>query len=423
MKKPTTALRKISSMRKRIWCIQGGQGAGKTYSVLILILNTALKNSNKEIYIASAELSKMRTTVIKDFVKIIQSFGVWDQVNFTGRDHGTPLCRFNNGSFVQFLGLDKEDIGKGLRSDIMYINEANKTNFETYRELTSRAKRVILDYNPNEEFWAHQEVIPDRECEYLCLTFLDNEFLSDEERNNILLNKQKAFINPNLNPYDFAENVKSNYWRNKWRIYGLGITGVVDNRVFENWNEITFDKFKEIKGVEVIGVDWGTVDPWGIVHGKYLDGCLYLHELNYASENEIAQRLSEQDRSQIGSDEVSNEVGLVKLVIDRLKINKSIPMICDTNRPLKIASLSRAGYKSMPAPSKMILDGISILQDLKIYFTSESKNLKFEYENYKRETDRYGVVLEKPEDKNNHLIDPTRYIALYLKIRGFIKTI
>ena len=98
-------------------------------------------------------------------------------------------------------------------------------------------------------------------------------------------------------------------------------------------------------------------------------------------------------------------------------------MICDTNRPIKIASLNRAGYKAMPAPSKMILDGISILQDLKIYFTSESKNLKFEYENYKRETDRYGVVLEKPEDKNNHLIDPTRYIALYLKIRGFIKTI
>ena len=121
-------------MRKRIWCIQGGQGAGKTYSILILILNTALKNSNREIYIASAELSKMRTTVIKDFVKVIHSFGMWDEVNFTGRDHGTPLCRFKNGSFVHFLGLDKEDIGKGLRSDIMYINEANKTNFETYRE-------------------------------------------------------------------------------------------------------------------------------------------------------------------------------------------------------------------------------------------------------------------------------------------------
>lgn len=410
-------------MRKRIWCIQGGQGAGKTYSILILILNTALKNSNREIYIASAELSKMRTTVIKDFVKVIQSFGVWEEVNFTGRDHGTPLCRFKNGSFVHFLGLDKEDIGKGLRSDIMYINEANKTNFETYRELTSRAKRVILDYNPNEEFWAHKEVIPDSDCEYLCLTFIDNEFLSDEEKNNILSYKYKAFIDPNLDNYDFAENVKSNYWRNKWRIYGLGITGVVDNRVFENWKMVSFEDFNKFDGARVIGVDWGTVDPWGIVDAKYKDGKLYLHELNYASENEISQRLSSTDRSQIGSDEVSNEIGLVRLVFDRLKIPKNIPIVCDTNRPIKIASLQRSGYEALSAPSKMILDGIAILQDLEVYVTSESKNLIYEYENYKRETDRYGVVLEKPEDANNHLIDPSRYVALYLKIRGFIKTI
>lgn len=420
---PTTALRKISSLQKRIWCVQGGQGAGKTYSILILILNTALKNSNREIYITSAELSKMRTTVIKDFVKVIQAFGVWDQVNFTGRDHGTPLCRFKNGSFVQFIGLDKEDIGKGLRSDIMYINEANKINFETYRELTSRARRIILDYNPNEEFWAHKEVIPDPECSYLCLTFLDNEFLSDEERETILASKFKAYIDPNLDNYDFPENVKSNYWRNKWRIYGLGITGLVDNRVFENWKTVTLEDFNKFDGVEVIGVDWGTVDPWGIVKAKYRDGKLYLHELNYASENEIAQRLNTNDRLQIGSDEVSNEIGLVRLVFDKLQIPKNVPIICDTNRPIKIASLERQGYKTLAAPSKMILDGLSILQDLDVYMTSDSKNLIHEYENYKRETDRYGVVLEMPEDKNNHLIDPTRYIALYLKIRGFIKTI
>lgn len=423
MKQATTALRKISAMRKRIWCIQGGQGAGKTYSILILILNTALKNSNREIYIASAELSKMRTTVIKDFVKVIHSFGVWDEVNFTGRDHGTPLCRFKNGSFVHFLGLDKEDIGKGLRSDIMYINEANKTNFETYRELTSRARRVILDYNPNEEFWAHKEVIPDPDCEYLCLTFTDNEFLSDEEKNNILSYKFKAFIDPKLDKYDFAENVKSNYWRNKWRIYGLGITGVVDNRVFENWKIVSTDEFNKFEGVRVIGVDWGTVDPWGIVDAKYKDGKLYVHELNYASENEIAQRLSENDRSQIGSDEHSNEIGLVKLVFDKLKIPKDVPIICDTNRPVKIASLARAGYNTLSAPSKMILDGISIMQDLEIHVTKDSGNLIYEYENYKRETDRYGVVLEKPEDANNHLIDPTRYVCLYLKIRGFITSV
>jgi len=42
--KQTTALRKISSLKKKIWCIQGGQGAGKTIAILILLTNYASSN-------------------------------------------------------------------------------------------------------------------------------------------------------------------------------------------------------------------------------------------------------------------------------------------------------------------------------------------------------------------------------------------
>ena len=69
---------------------------------------------------------------------------LYDQDNFPGE----TLYRFPNGSFIRFLGLDKADVGKGLRSDVVFLNEGNKTNFETYREMTSRADRVIIDFNP-----------------------------------------------------------------------------------------------------------------------------------------------------------------------------------------------------------------------------------------------------------------------------------
>ena len=124
--KPTTALLKISKLKKKIWGIQGGQGAGKTYSILQIIINHASSNANKEIYIASDELSKMRITVIKDFCKIMKSFNIFNKNEFTD---GT-LYRFKNGSFIKFIGLDKADIGKGLRSDVIFINEANKIKFE-----------------------------------------------------------------------------------------------------------------------------------------------------------------------------------------------------------------------------------------------------------------------------------------------------
>src|SRR4051812_44258586 len=118
----TTALRKIAALRKRIKGIQGGQGAGKTYAILILLTNHASGNPNKEIFIASEELSKMRITVIKDFITILKGFGIFQKENFVD---GT-LYRFTNGSFIKFIGLDKEDIGKGLRCDIVFVNEANK---------------------------------------------------------------------------------------------------------------------------------------------------------------------------------------------------------------------------------------------------------------------------------------------------------
>ena len=58
---------------------------------------------------------------------------------------------------------------------------------------------------------------------------------------------------------------------------------------------------------------------------------------------------------------------------------------------------------------------------MKVFYTASSTNIKAEQENYSRIIDRYGIVLEEPEDKNNHVIDPTRYIAIFLKLMGIVK--
>ncbi len=417
MIKQTTALRKIAGLKKRNWAIQGGQGAGKTFAILILIANYAQRNPDKEIFIASAELTKMRITVIKDFIKILKLVGIYDQNAFTS---GT-LYRFKNGSFIKFIGLDKEDIGKGLRSDIMFVNEANKIPFETYRELTSRAKRVILDYNPNNEFWVHIEVIPRPDTDFLKLTYLDNEQLSKEEKYEIEMMKVKAFHNPKLENYDYPENVKSKYWRNKWNVYGLGVVGSNPNRIFE-WVEIPDLQYKQLNAHKYYGVDWGVVDPWAIIEAKYYDGALYLHELNYKSENLLMESLNPTEKQQV----TAMEEGLVKWWFDRLKVEKTSEIICDDNRPAKVKALRESGYDYAVTANKgqgTILEGIDALQKLTVYYTTSSTNLKYEQENYARKVDKYGIVLEEPEDFNNHLCDCCRYVVLFLKMQGIIKII
>ena len=62
-----------------------------------------------------------------------------------------------------------------------------------------------------------------------------------------------------------------------------------------------------------------------------------------------------------------------------------------------------------------------MLCGMKVYYTSSSTNLKYEQENYERQLDRYGIVLDDPCDKDNHLMDPARYLALYLSIMGIIR--
>ena len=62
-----------------------------------------------------------------------------------------------------------------------------------------------------------------------------------------------------------------------------------------------------------------------------------------------------------------------------------------------------------------------LLENLKVFYTASSKNVAYEQENYSRKVDRYGVVLEEPEDKDNHICDSARYVALYLQKEGIIK--
>lgn len=417
MIKQTTALRKIAALKKRNWVIQGGQGAGKTFAILILIANHAQAHPDKEIFIASAELTKMRITVIKDFIKVLKSVGIYDQYSFTS---GT-LYRFKNGSFVKFIGLDKEDIGKGLRSDLIFVNEANKVPFETYRELTARAKRVIIDYNPNNEFWAHSEVINRPDSDFLKLTYLDNELLSIQERAEIEMMKTKAFHDPSLPKYDFEANVKSKYWRNKWNIYGLGLMGSNPNRIFE-WVEIPDIEYQKLSVKKYYACDWGVVDPWGVLEGKYHDGALYFHELNYASENMIRESLTPVERTQV----TATDEGLVRWWFERIGVDKKGEIACDDNRPMKVTALRDAGFDYAFTAAKgpgSILEGIDLLEKLTVYYTASSKNIKYEQENYSRKVDRYGIVLEEPEDMNNHLIDPARYMAIYLRQEGIIKII
>jgi phage terminase large subunit len=376
----TTSLKKVASLKKRIRVIRGGQGAGKTISILILLINHAASKPDKEILIISAELTKMRLTVIKDFVKLMKLIGIYDESLFLAE----TLYKFPNGSFIKFIGLDKADVGKGLRSDVAYFNEVNKCDFESYRQVASRAKIVFADYNPDTEFYIDTDVITRDDCDFLQLTFEDNELLSSDERSEILLYKDKG--------YHIDGTVKNSYYANLWQVYGLGNIGNLEGVVFSNWSQTYFIPI-EAKFI-AYGLDWGfTNDPTALIEVYQYNKAIYVNELIY--------------QTRLTNGEIINKLKI-------LAVKNNLCIVADSAEPKSIQDVNNAGFWIEPARKGQdsIKNSIDRLQEYQIYVTSTSLNLIKELRQYRWAKDREGKALNAPEDILNHAIDALRYVAL-----------
>lgn len=371
---------------ENVFVIKGGQGASKTISILELIIQ-ALLNSEKEATVLSSELSKMKRTVIRDYKKICKDWGILS--NETDFNKSESKHEFANDSYIDFLGADVTDLGKGFRRDILYINEANKLSIEAAIQFISRAKLTIIDYNPDSIFWG-EEFINDKN--HLTLTFEDNEELPESEVRAILDYKNKGFKNTDL-PFDFLfeeTNVKSKYWANKWKVYGLGLVGSLDGIVFDNWEEC--ESIPENAQSICAGLDFGfTNDPTACVDVYKMDNCLYVDELLY--------------QTRLTNPEIASKL---------IPIIGKKTIVCDSAEPKSIAELKSHGMNPEPAEkgADSIRASIEILLQYKIYVTKRSENLIKELGEYQWLKDKDGKSLNEPSDSNNHAIDALRYVAL-----------
>lgn len=374
-----------------VFVIRGGQGASKTISILQLVIQSLL-SSTKEASVLSSELSKMKRTVIRDYKKIVKDWGVLR--NETDFNKSESKHEYENDSYIDFLGADVNDVGKGFRRDILYINEADKMDIDTAVQFISRAGLTIIDYNPDSLFWGDDYI---NENNFITLTFEDNEYLPDSERKSILDYKIKGFHNPEL-PFELLfkeDNIKSSYWANKWRVYGLGLVGSLDGVVFENWKEIeTIPKEARLIGY---GLDFGyTNDPTSIIEVYKYNNFRVLNEICYNK-------------------------GLSNAQIAKY-IDTKLPVYCDSAEPKSIDELRthKVNAHSVTKGADSINYGIQIIQEHNYLVTKKSVNLINELQKYTWQKDKKtNEKLNKPIDNFNHAIDAWRYHEMETLGLGF----
>lgn len=409
----------------RYFVLEGSSRSSKTQSILQAFYCYAQETERARMSAWRDTAKDARDTVLFDMNKVYPDLENYNRVKFNITH---SKFTFPTKTLIEICGTDDVNKVHGYQGEVLWLNEPYKISKATFDQLDMRCTDIVLiDWNPKQAHWI-DDLKKNERTKVIHSTFKDNPFVPLEQKKKILsyqpvslcqivlqkllAEKEANMYDCGLNELEFKESFikelircKENEFKNSanafnWQVYGLGLKAERPNRIFR-FVEIPDSKYFELDVPEYFASDWGAVDPWAIIGGKYYDGALYFREINYLSENQIREKLTPTEQSQISG----GEEGLVVWQFNKFGIDKKATIICDPNRPEKIAALRRIGYpyaQIANKPAGSVNFGIDTLNNMPVYFTSSSLNFKYEQENYSRKVDRYGVVLEEPEDINNH---------------------
>ena len=351
---------------KKIIVEQGGTRSGKTYNIILwIIFQYCTRNNNKIVTICRKAFPSLRATVLRDFISILQANNIYSE-----KFHNKSNSEYHLfGNLIEFIALDQSQKIRGRKRDLLFINEANELYFEDWQQLIFRTQeKIILDFNPSDEYhWIYDKVIPRDDCAFFKTTYLDNPFVEDSIVKEI----------------ERLRYTDEQYWQ----VYGLGERAASRSTIFKylEVNQIPVDA-----SLIAYGMDFGySNDPSTLVSVYTLGHDLYIKEHLY--------------RTQM----TTNDINLF-LKEEKLLAN---PIYADSAEPRLIAELRRMGHNIFPSikGKDSINAGIDLLKRYKIHILASSTNAISEFRNYKWREDKAGMLVNIPEDKHNHIIDPCRY--------------
>lgn len=353
----TTTTHKLLKMRKRIRAVAGGTSAGKTISILTILMDDAMTDTSPTLTsVVSESFPHLRRGVLRDFMAIMQQHGYWKDERWSKTDW---TYTFESGSKIEFFSADQPGKVRGPRRDRLFVNEANNVPFEAYDQLAVRTKEYIwLDWNPTNEYWFYTDVLPTRDdVDFVTVTYKDNEGLD-----------------PNIIA-DIEAHKPNKAW---WKVYGLGQLGEVEGRIFTGWNMI--DEIPHEAKLEVRGLDFGfAADPDALCDIYSYQGGYIVDELLYRkgmTDSDLATFIMNQP-------------------------NANTLTVADSEDGKAIEQLRQYGVSVMPvdkrrqAGVKFTLAAIRYAQGQRMSITKRSTNYIKSYRNFMWMTDRDGKIVEK----------------------------
>jgi len=351
---------------------QGGTSSGKTYAIQQVLFCLACEKEKQVITVVGQDIPNLKAGVLRDALTI-HGQAAQLQAAIKNYNKSDRIFEFHNASIIEFKSYTDAQDAKSGKRDYLFINEANGIKWDVFTELSLRTKtRIFIDYNPNAEFWVHDQLIGKSDVQLIISDHRHNPFLSQ-------------YMHDKIESYRESDE-------EFWKVYARGLTGKITGLILKNWH--LCEDIPKLAKLKAIGLDFGfSNDETGCIEVYMQDGELWVNELIY--------------ETGLTNPDISDK-------LNELDVNKNTEIIADSAEPKSIEELKRLGWnvKGAKKGPDSIKNSIDILKRYKINITRRSVNLRKELERYKWRVDRTGKTLNEPIDTWNHLIDPLRYIAL-----------
>lgn len=381
--------------RRRYRVVKGGKASKKSTTAALWYIYHIMKYPGANLLVIRRVMDTHRNSTLASLQMAVDKLGVGRLWKTTRSP--LEMTYIPTGQKILFRGMDDWQKVAGITVPVGYlcwvwVEEAYELEREgDFDKLDLSAprgqvpeplfKQTTLTFNPwNEGHWLKSKFFdrPREDALVLTTNYLCNEFLDDRDR---AIYERMRVEAPRQ--YDVA---------------GLGNWGVSEGLVFENW---------EVAGFEVAAVTaekpWQWRHIFGLDYGYSNDPTAFVAAVC----NPAAKRLYIYDEHYA--------VGMLNGDIARMILSKHYQkerIRADSAEPKSNEELRRMGLTRVLAAEKgadSIRSGIATLQEYRIIIHPSCRNTATEIASYAWQVDKAGHRQNKPEDKNNHLMDALRY--------------
>ena len=369
----------------------GGASSGKSVFLAQRCIHDILRGKRNYLILRQVATT-VRHSVFREVCNIISTWGISHLFHIKQAEM-TITC--DNGYQVLFAGLDDVEKlksivpAKGAITDI-WVEEATETAGDSIKQLYKRQrggdkdvpKRLTMSFNPIlQSHW-----IFERYFSAISWTDKQTEYKSDA----LSILKTWYVHNKFLTPDDISdlENETDKYF---YDVYTLGNWGILGNVIFTNWRVEDLSDMQDQFTNTRNGLDFGFADDPAALSRSHYDK---MRKTIYIFKEVYERGLT----NPMLAREIKPHVGQ-ELVV------------CDSAEPKSIQELKNEGINATGARKgkDSVNFGIQWLQQQTIIVDARCINARNELLQYKWKEDRAGNVIRQPVDKNNHLIDATRY--------------